>query len=150
MFWPFSDWINCSINLKTSRPSALNFSNFFPITWTIFSHSRLEQFLKQNTCYHLFSRILIDITSVNSSHKFKKYRYFLALFLAVFGQNWVFSFSFFLILDIASVNSGHKSEVIDATKRKSRLREDSNCTKNSSQLFDSEGKELCRTLSVLT
>ena len=144
-------WLDKLFNdLKTfanSRPSALNFSKFFPIAWTIFSHRRLEQFLKQNTCYHFFSNFNWHYTSKYSGHKFKN----IDTFWPVFGRFWSkLSIFFFLILDIASVNSGHKSEVIDATKRKSRPREDSNCTKNSSRLFDSEGKELCRTLSVLT
>ena len=67
MFWPFSDWINCSINFKkfaNSWPSALNFSKFFPITWTIFFRSRSEQYLSQR---QQWSQI-------------QKYWYFLALF----------------------------------------------------------------------
>jgi hypothetical protein len=141
LFWSFSDWINCSINLKTF---ALNFSKFFPINWTIFFSQQIR----------IFSQILINITSVNSGHKFKNIDTFRSFFWPFFWPFLLkieyFNFYFFLILDIASVNSGHKSEVIGATRRKSRPREDSICTKNSSQLFDSEGKELCRTLSVLT
>ena len=50
--WPFIVQINCSSDLKNlanSRPLASNFRSFFSITRTIFSHSRSEQFWKQNT-----------------------------------------------------------------------------------------------------
>ena len=39
MFWPFTDWINCSSDLKrflSSWPSASNFKSFFLISRTIF------------------------------------------------------------------------------------------------------------------
>ena len=76
LFWSFSDWINCSINLKTfAWPSALNFSKFFPINWTIFFSQQIR----------IFSQILINITSVNNGHKFKNIDTFWPFFWPFFG-----------------------------------------------------------------
>jgi hypothetical protein len=44
-FWPFTVWINFYCDLKIL---SLEFQKFFSITRTIFSHSRAEQFWKQN------------------------------------------------------------------------------------------------------
>ena len=52
LFWPFTVWINCCSDLKNfanSRPSASNFKSFSRSLEQIFSHSRSEQFWKQNT-----------------------------------------------------------------------------------------------------
>ena len=59
-FWPFTVWINCSNDLKqfaNSGPSA--FKSFSRSQEQFFSHSRSEQFWKQNTISLIASIYLI-------------------------------------------------------------------------------------------
>ena len=55
LFWPFTVQINCPSDLK------IFVSKFFSIKKTFFSHSRSEQFWKQNTMLIFFPCVLFTL-----------------------------------------------------------------------------------------